>query len=217
MDKLEATLEFEEATKEIELLIAYSRRNKKDFLKYATFNKAAIVLLCTKFEAFLEEFLEEYAYLHIEKSSNKNLDSDIFEHLVDNLILSLENNKLDKTKRREAITELVMLCGDVEVSPISCNKIDTKFRDGKHGQREVEKLLKTFGFASFIEENEVKFFFKKFNSLNMIRNNIIHEHATPTLTHQDVEAYLSIVSNFITKLNNLASAKIAVLIENNTH
>ena len=211
MPSLDAKAEFDEAIKEIQLLILYAKKNKKFILRYATFNKAALVLLCAKFEAFLEAFLDEYSFIHLTNSSNKNLESNIFEHLIDNILDTLEVTKTNKAKRKLSIRELISLCSENELAPCTDFKVKAKLKLGKHGQNEVERLLKTFGFASFVEEQKVQDFFARFNSLNNIRNNIIHEDATPSLTHQDVENYMTDVKVFITNLDLSAQDKIIAI------
>ena len=202
MDKLDSTEDFYEAIKEIQLLINYSKRNQKDFLKYAAFNKAALVLLCAKFESFLENFLEEYAFEQMNVSSNKTLSKDLLEHLIDNILEELETTKNNPIKRRTHVNSLVNLCGNDEVTPISGFKVNSKFKGGKHGQNEVERLLKKFGFNTVLKEKATSTFFSKFNSLNNIRNNIVHEDATPSLTHGDVQDYLDIITSFVNRLQD---------------
>lgn len=209
MANLDATKDFFDETKnEIELLLNYSKRNKKNLLKFSTFNKSAIVLLCSKFEAFLENFLEEYVYLHMSKSNNKTLDSNIYEHLIDNLIESLETTKTKRVKRKTHIENISLLCGANEISDLTNFKVNAKFNYGKHGQKEIEKLLTTFGFSRFTKEKSTISFMKKFNSLNAIRNNIIHEDATPSLTNKDVENHFKNISDFILDLDKVAYEKI---------
>lgn len=202
MKKLESTEDFYNAIKEIQLLINYSKRNQKNFLKYAAFNKAALVLLCAKFESFLENFLEEYAFEQMNISSNKTLSNDLLEHLIDNILEELETTKNNPIKRRTHVYSLVNLCGNEEVSPVTGFKVNSKFKGGKHGQNEVERLLKKFGFNSVLKEKIASTFFAKFNSLNNIRNNIVHEDATPTLTHGDVQDYLDIITSFVNRLQD---------------
>jgi hypothetical protein len=197
---LDAKEEFEEAIKEIDLLIDYAKRNQKNINKYATFNKSAVVLLCAKFEAFLEGFLEEYACMHLEKSTNKNLNLDFQEHLIDCIMESLSVTKSNKIKRKAHIKSLITLCGDDEVVDIEEFKYNNKFNYGKHGQTEVERLLKGFGFSNFLSEDHVKLFFEKFNSLNGMRNNIIHQDKTPSLTHQTVGEYKEVTHSFVRNL-----------------
>ena len=217
MDSLDATTEFfGEALKEIKLLISYSRRNRNDFLRYATFNKSAIVLLCSKFESYLENALEEYAYLHLKHSSNKNIDSHIYDSVIEELIESLEPIKNNRTKLKPHLSSLAEFCGNDECSPIDHLQVNAKFSYGKHGQKEVEKLFKRFGFSAFAKQESSVKFFKQFNSLNFIRNNIIHEDATPTLTDKDVEKYLKTLSTFITEFDKAAIKKLSKVIKRMT-
>lgn len=207
MIQIEAVDEFEEACTEVHLLIEYSKRNNKNFKKYATFNKAAIVLLCAKFEAFLENFLEEYAFYHLNNSSNRSLDRCLYDHLVDCILNNIEFYKSKPDKRKEGVAKLEALCGPNEIRPINSFHFDPKLKFGKHGQGEVERLLRVFGFSEYVIQENVKSFFITFNSLNSIRNNIIHEDATPSLTHQNVQSYLDSVKLFIDGLKTIAIDK----------
>lgn len=200
---------FDEACEELHVLLSYSRRNQSNVRRYRAFNKAAIVLLCAKFEAFLEAFLEEYAYLHLHNSSNLTLDAPLLQHLVDCLLSSIEEcNRGRIARRNNLVKDLARLYGTTEIRPLNTYTINNKLKMGKHGQGEVQRLLNSFGFGLYVDEDDTKDFFTAFNSLNNIRNNIIHEDATPNLTHGDVENYLDIVSRFITGLHQHADNKL---------
>jgi len=212
MVKFDSVNEFDEACGEIRLLLGYSKKNASKSGKYATFNKAAIVLLCAKFEAFFEDFLEEYSFYHLSASSNHSVDRCLYDHVVDCVITSLELAKNKPAKKKDALSKLAKLCGSEEIRPMTEYSTDPKLRMGKHGQGEIERLLATFGFKEFIALDIVKQFFVRFNSLNNIRNNIVHEDATPSLTHQDVKGYLDAVSGFIKELAAVAGDKAALAI-----
>lgn len=207
MANLAATDDFYEAIKEIRLLISYSKKNQGNTLKYRAFNKAATVLLCAKFESFIENFLEEYAYELLRKTTNKTLCEDLFEHIIDDLIGHLEANKNNKSKRRRHIDKLIDLCSGVESASLESYQghVSSKLRIGKHGQQEIERLLTKFGFGAVLAEQTTLDFFKHFNSLNNIRNNIVHEDATPSLTHTDVQNYLSVIDGFVREIQNKAN------------
>lgn len=206
MEKLESTKRFFNAVDEIELLIIYSKKNQGNVLRYSTFNKSALVLLCSKIEAFIESFLDEYAYNQMSILSNKTISRDIFNHIIDQIITDLECTKGKINKRRVHIDNLVRLCGDEEIFPINDMKVCSKLKMGKHGQAELERLLRTFGFSQILPELEVSGFFQKFNSLFSIRNNIIHEDATPSLTHNDVQSYLDVMKFFANRLQQETEA-----------
>jgi len=189
MDKLDSTKEF-----------------------FGDFNKSAIVLLCSKFESYLENALQEYAYLHLKNSSNKNIDSFIYENVVEELMNNLESTKNNRTRRQPHLNQIAEFCGSEECSPIDHFSVKAKFSYGKHGQKQVEKLLNKFGFSEITEKESSINFFRQFNSLNFIRNNIIHEDATPTLTDTDVEKYLKILSDFIIEVDTEAVRKLNAVI-----
>lgn len=211
MANLAATDGFYEAIKEIQLLINYSKRNQANALKYKAFNKAATVLLCAKFESFIENFLDEYAYELISKTTNHTLCEELFEHIVDDIIGRLETTKNNKSKRRQHINKLIDLCSTNESASLERYRdhVNSKLKIGKHGQQEIERLLTKFGFGSVLESPTMSEFFQRFNSLNNIRNNIVHEDATPSLTHTDVQNYLSVIDGFVQEIQNRATEIIA--------
>lgn len=207
--------DFKEAIKEIQVLIENANQFQNDILKYGTFNKASIVLLCGKFESFLESFLEEYSFEITSNYTNTKLEENIKHHLTDVLIDQLEKKKNNKVKRIEIITKFSKLYSDDE---ILCNdySIDCKFSYGKHGEGEVKKLLKKFGFEDFAELEINKAFYEKFNSLNHLRNNILHEDSTPSLTHNDVEVHINLILEFIKALCENATNKLRLIEETNS-
>ncbi|MXO05733.1 HEPN domain-containing protein [Flavobacterium sp. HBTb2-11-1] len=213
MNNFESVNDFREALKEIHILIENAISSIDDNLQYRTFNKSSIVLLCGKFESFLECFLDEFGYYILNNFSNKKLESYIKNHLIDVLIKELEIKKNNNEKREEVLMKFVKILG---VEEVLCNEfnLDTKFSYGKHGQSEVTKLLKKFGFNEFANSEENKIFYEKFNSLNNIRNNILHQDSTPSLTHQDVISYQNIIINFV---ENLSDESIKIIQEMNNN
>lgn len=207
MANLAATDGFYEAIKEIQLLITYSKRNQGDPLRYKAFNKAATVLLCAKFESFIENFLDEYAYELICKTTNQTLCEELFEHIIDDIIGHIEATKNNKRKRRQHIEKLANLCSNDESASLERYRdhVNSKLKMGKHGQQEVERLLTKFGFSTILGSSTMPEFFQHFNSLNNIRNNIVHEDATPSLTHTDVQNYLSVIDGFVQEIQNKAN------------
>lgn len=190
-----AISDFDSAITEVDILIRYASRNLKSIDKYATFNKSALILLCSKFEAFIEEYLEEYAYECCQKCNNKNIDSVLFNHLLDVQLNQLEKVKHNKTKRLPFLQNISLLV-ETKKNLLNGFEVDSKFSFGKHGQKELTKLLMKFGFESFNNQKIDEEFYKKFNSLFNIRNNIIHEDATPSLTHKDVKDFKTLLQSF---------------------
>lgn len=194
-----ALSDFNSAIVEVDILIRYASRNSRNIDKYATFNKSALILLCSKFEAFIEEFLEEYSYECCQICNNKTVDSILFNHLLEVQINQLEKVRNNLTKRLPILRNISLLV-ETNTNSLSGFKVDSKFSFGKHGQKELTKLLTKFGFKAFNDQKISEDFYRKFNSLFNIRNNIIHEDATPSLTHQDVKDYKNLLQSFCNDL-----------------
>lgn len=205
-----ATSGFNSAIVEVDILITYAGRNTRNIDKYATFNKSALILLCSKFEAFIEEFLEEYSYECCQICDNKNLDTALFNHLLEVQINHLEKVKNNQTRRLPVLQNISLLV-DANTNSLIGFKVDSKFNFGKHGQKELTNLLTKFGFKSFNDRKITENFYRKFNSLFNIRNNIIHEDATPSLTHQDVKDFKILLQTFCNDLDLDGEAKINTL------
>lgn len=207
---LSATQDFNSALVEVNILITYATRNTSNINKYATFNKSAIILLCAKFEAFVEEFLEEYAYECCNRTTNKSIDSPLMNHILDCLISNLDNVKNNTARRRPVLNQISSLV-ESSTNPMNGFTVDSKFSFGKHGQRELTKLLTKFGYKTFNETKTTEGFYRLFNSLFNIRNNIIHEDATPTLTHRNVRSYKDLLEKFVEDIDNLGQSRIDAL------
>ncbi|WP_085537442.1 DUF6043 family protein [Massilibacteroides vaginae] len=158
-----------------------------------------------------ENFLDECAYGLISKTTNHTLCEELFEHIVDDIIGRLETTKNNKSKRRQHINKLIDLCSTNESASLERYRdhVNSKLKIGKHGQQEIERLLTKFGFGSVLESPTMSEFFQRFNSLNNIRNNIVPEDATPSLTHTDVQNYLSVIDGFVQEIQNRATEIIA--------
>ena len=60
---------------EIDILLDYASRNSANIHKYQLFNKVSIVLLSTKFEVFLEDFIDEHSTRMLNGHTNATLPS----------------------------------------------------------------------------------------------------------------------------------------------
>ncbi len=205
MDKFDATADFENTMVEVQILIDYAKKNTKNILRYSTFNKSAIVLLCSKFESFLENFFEEYAFHHADISDGIRIDNQMLEHYTNVIIDELTKITL-KEKRKPLIEKIVMLHNNVACD-LTEYQINAKFNYGKHGEKQVKKLMLSFGFEEFIQQANVVFY-TQFNYMNHIRNNIIHGDATPGLTHQDVLSYKDLLVDFAIDLDKAGNKKL---------
>lgn len=182
--------DFRKRLKEIDILVCYARHNAKDITKYQIFNKVAIILLITKFEVFVESFMDEHSRKVLEQHTNMTFPMSVKGHYIETAIArAYEKKTVDK--KEEIIKNLLCLYSSKEEKLLSLIGIRPKltFSLGKHGQNELEEMFKCHGMERFIKSSEVLPLLEKINSMIAIRNNIIHEDATPSLTHIDVEQY----------------------------
>lgn len=189
--------EFQDRLKEIDSLVRYARRCNKDISEYQMFNKIAIVLMITKFEVFVENFIDEHSRKVLEQHTSKTILDSIRESYVKEIVASAYMNKKIK-KKEDIVKNLLCLYGPTENNLLSLMKFRPKlaFNMGKHGQKELESIFICHGMESFIKSREVSHLLESINSLIDIRNNIVHTDATPSLTDVDVIRYKQCLVDF---------------------
>lgn len=207
--------EFITTLEEVELLLEYASKNERNELCYKTFNKSAILLLMSKVESFLENILDEY----LTKINELNLEIKEIPLL---LKLSHSFQKIDELtnkKQKNNHQEIASILADIsrlwgsQETKFNELSIDFNFTFGKHGETEIKKLFSLIGIDDIFdvvkihettEEGEMKRIDikGKINSLTHIRNNIIHEDATPSLTHVDI---IDFVKSFKIFANQVAT------------
>lgn len=193
--------DFYDKIKEVDILIEYSKHNQKDVIRYQLFNKIAEVLLTTKFECFIEAFFEEHAERMLRGHTPNTIPIVIKHNYIDhaaNQIIGTNKRKMKDT----ALAGLMALFDKTQTNLVNAKSIQppVKFNYGKHGQKEIETLFKIHGMETFIMCRESQAFLNQYNSCIAIRNNIIHQDASPTLSHQNVAEHKNIVIDFIAHL-----------------
>jgi len=212
--KFESINKLHNALREVEMLVHVAHENEQDNEKYLTYLKVALLLLLTKFENFVEDTAQEY----VDFINDMNIPS---EHIPLTLKVSHTNcairNKLqiiDDVTRLSDISDIFTELAQLWVQRVDGNvfnnvSIDLKFNYGKHGENDLRNLFKKIGhvdiFAEIrvlkrgegmIEGPNVLDFKGMFNSNVRIRNNIIHEDATPNLTYLSLEEYTDYYRQF---------------------
>ena len=192
---------------EIDTLIAYARANQRVLDKYQLFNKTAIVLLCSHFEVFVEAFIAEHVDALKACYKSDALPQYMKDNYVNDTIKALKD--LDKPSRKQKPLKALFRLHDsasAAMSTIRDLELDMKYSFGRHGQEETEKLFKKFGFESFVRSVDFQDPFKKINSAINIRNNIIHEGSSPSLTHVGLGTYKSVFLAFADNLEQYVLA-----------
>lgn len=193
--------DFRNRLAEIDMLITYARANQRVLDKYQLFNKAAIVLLCSHFEVFVEAFIADHVDALKTCYSSGTLPQYMKDNYINDTIKALKDLDNPSQKQRP-LKALFQLHDSVStaMTTIKDLELDMKYAFGKHGQEETGKLFKKFGFEGFVDSSDFLVPFRKINSAINIRNNIIHEGSTPSLTHVDLVAFKD---EFLKFANNL--------------
>lgn len=188
---------------EVDMLLNYASHNTNDVQKYQLFNKTAVVLLSTKLEVFLEEFIDEHSRKILNGHTNSSLPSDLKKSYVDSTFEKVSDIS-DRSKKIQYMSLLMKLFSSNEetISALSPIRPSLKFSFGKHGQKEIEKMFERHGLKNFINSSDVQNALRMMNSLFSIRNNVIHEDASPALTHQTIKGHRDNIMHFVDMLEH---------------
>ena len=108
-------------------------------------------------------------------------------------------NERDKNKRDALLKSIMHLhknSGD-DLALVRNIKPSVSFNYGKHGQKEIENLFKKHGMMDFIFSQDSQECLKMLNSLIAIRNNVIHQDASPSITHQTIIDHKNNICRFL--------------------
>lgn len=222
---------FEQTLQEVEILIAMAKEcENNDQIKYGAINKSAFLLLASKFENFIERILEDYidSICQLNLSCTQLPEILLIQHtfqLLDKIESYNTRHKHDKAKN------IFQNIGQLWAADNNISKLDIKckFSYGKHGEKEFKKLFKIIGFDDIFSEIEIINleeslidhtnqqiidFKEKINSLTSLRNNILHEDASPNLNVNMIEEYKQYIGQFAQKLIDLLNIKIINLESN---
>jgi hypothetical protein len=178
---VEAFIKFEEALKEVELLLEETENafylaensqtpNKKErhLFKANTFSRSGIVLLCGHFEGFLKELLKEFSSQINSASIHPQLLPD---SLLGDIIRIMLNRCDSSEKHRQKLKNLM--------SGNSCIEIDEKMQQefsktwGNPTVDIIEKMLNRIGVSDVIETLSVRdFSLTTHTQISQIDNNL---------------------------------------------
>ncbi len=224
---------FEQTLQEVEILIEMAKEcENNNQIKYGAINKSAFLLLASKFENFIERILEDY----IDSICQLNLPCT---QLPEILLIQHTFQLLNKIESYNAphkhhkAKDVFKDVGQLWVTENNISRLDIKckFSYGKHGEKEFQKLFNIIGFNDIFSEIEITDreeslyddiseqiivvdFKGKINSLTNLRNNILHQDASPNLDVNMIEQYKKYIGQFAQKLITLLNTKIIDLHSN---
>jgi len=219
--QIESSDDFSATLAEVELLLRESddsapgapRENER---RAAVLNKAALLLLTGKFEAFLEAAAEDFLFA-VNQIGVRAC------HIPARLLAEHSVRAVAGIEQRLSNGDLAAVAGTfsalarrwAEAEPCTDLAISCKFNYGKHGEAEVIKLFKRFGFDDVFENVPVVDDTQEIyegqtpsvidikgivNSLTGIRNNILHQDESPTLTADGLRKQSAILQRFASEL-----------------
>ena len=194
------------ALDEVEILLAAAEGHQRKPQEYAIFNKACLLFLVAKFEGFLEQTVSEYAFRLGQLRLPAGHFPDVIKlhsarYLIDDQFLAALHNL--KTSAIERLKEISLFWHSEH--QLDSIRIDNSFDYGKHGQSAIVRLFSRIGITDIFEDCPVYEaeeslsgepealwnvdIVADINSMTYIRNNILHNDATPNLTHSQIFAY----------------------------
>jgi hypothetical protein len=202
----DSTNAFNSALQEVDFLLVQSAAHEASVDAYSALNKAIILLLAGKFEAFCEQIVEEFCYGVSEKrlpceripvcmrlnATRLLLGSEIMQSL----------ERQDNAKAGQALQSIALLWHEGAV-PLNV-KLDTRFAYGKHGEKELRRLFNRIGIQDIFELCKVADEQESYeqnatpplssvaadiNALTGYRNYIIHNDGSPSITHIQLTRY----------------------------
>jgi hypothetical protein len=211
-DLHEILTDFLHTLKEVDVLLSSAEQCVTEEDKYPAFNKSALLLLSGKFENFVEVLTEEY----ISQVSSLNLRSSIVPEAMKLHHSYAILSKVDSHKNNGKLDEVKQILNEIgemwtRDTSIGTLNIECKFSYGKHGDKELQKLLAPIGIRDVFADVDVyvveesigdepatkKVDFRgAFNSVVHMRNNILHQNASPSLTHVTVREYKLVFQGF---------------------
>lgn len=182
------------------------------------YKKMFIVMLCTKFECFLENITSKW----FEKLKNNSLScyslpelakQEIIKDSIDKVYDDLKNGKIS-TQNKSKFNNFKLLMNDF--TPLRELDVEFKIRMGSHGSKEVEKLLKKIGIDNIFDKLEddinidmeqisIKTSFDYRGLIDKMikyRNNILHEDRLDLITIQDLDVFIKAVNKVCTYVSN---------------
>lgn len=234
--QLESAADFARTLQEVDVLVDLADQWVDDEARYAALNKAALLLLAGKFENFAEVLAEDYVFAVNQLRPPMNAIPRVLRLQHTFKALKSVGQLTDAARHDEAervFADVGALWGrNAEFTPLN---IDCKFSYGKHGEIELRKLFATIGIADVFQvvtvtrpaeqltgdangEDaaeasgvEVVDFKGVFNSVTNIRNNILHQDASPGLTSTAIRGYREAFRQFAVGIAAFLSASLDAL------
>lgn len=217
---LEAKTDFDAALLEVDALLDRARSGGIAEVEHTALLKGALLLLCAKVEAFLEETTSEYCFIVGNRCG-------LTERLPERIRISatlqflLKPEVLTARLRSAAPEGVTIMKALASLWSANCAVEDldvgAKFNYGNHGSKEVGRLLEKIDLNDVFETCKISRSTEladgtietnrlsvrpTFDSITNIRNNILHSDASPSITPEQVADYRSQLLDFAEAIDN---------------
>lgn len=217
--QFDSVVDFQESLAEVTLLLTIAQDREGDQAIQSALTKAALLLLMGKFENFAECLAEE-AVFRINNASLPVERIPVRLKLIHSAHAISDVAYIRKVERQEQSSAILQSLASLW-SPNGKGmalEIPCRFSYGKHGEDELRKLFDPFGILDVFDAVEIRDttetladtptagvvdFRGVFNGTTNIRNNILHQDATPELTVEQVATYRDLFANFADGLGHV--------------
>lgn len=211
-------------------VIYLNDKSKTDVDNDKIYFKVIILLLCAKLEKYVKDSANEYLNRLISKALPKEqLPEKLVIEIIKNELLKIKDKTVenymhdDTCKNRAKVFSLIW---DSKYILKNLSKNEFELSITNNGTNAFESVYKKIGFSDIIknlpdyeqqtdmEDITTSVSFSINDTINKIvamRHQIIHEDATPNITIHDIELYVAICKDFVSKIDEKLTAQIASL------
>lgn len=184
--------------------------------------KSIVLLLSAKLEKYVKDSAQEYVQELLKLNLTKNdIPQELFVEIIKNEVNTINNVKIENYLTKEKYIErsrvLSLIWDDKRIlKSLKCEEFSISISN--NGTNEFESVYKKIGFPNIINELEdyvlnedvldnicssTSYSIKeKINSIIHMRNNIIHDDATPQITPSDINLYIEVVKSFVDQIDS---------------
>ncbi len=217
--------DFREALSEVGVVLGAAETSQKDTAKYSTFNKAALLLLMAKFESFLEDAVADFSYAVQElKLPSEQIPEYLRKHCTEFLLDDECVHSLRKL-RGEAIEKVRLLLPLWGLADkVDSLRVDNRFDYGRHGSKQMRKLFRRIGVGDVFQSCPITGSRENLStgrteavaidmaggidSMTNFRNMIIHQDASPPVTHVQIGAFMESLLKFSSAVVQLLRSRV---------
>lgn len=184
--------------------------------------KSIVLLLSAKLEKYVKDSAQEYVQKLLKLNLTKNdIPWELFVEIIKNEVNTINKVKIENYLTKETYKErsrvLSLIWDDKKIlKSLKCAEFSISISN--NGTNEFERVYKKIGFPNIINELEdyvlnddvldsicslTSYSIKeKINSIIHMRNNIIHDDATPQITPSDIKLYIEVVKSFVDQIDS---------------